>query len=285
MIVNYNLPPDEHVKEENLILAGVIPGSNQPADMNSFLRPLINKFHTLEKGISVWDAYRQQDRMLWGFLFTIAGDQLAREKLMGILRQNTKYYCSYCKIKGVWNRYNYCCFTTPTDIPDEVLRHIADLLKLPLRTNTEHRKDAHYIMDTNDKEYREQTGIKELSIFLELESVVFPWSFGIDIMHLLYENIVKQMFNHWRGKFFIHEKTEETGSKPQKFKQSGEPYCIPKAIWLQVGEVMKRSQHTFPGLFDDTVRSISNWSHGYKSGGMEELDHSILTSAPCWPAS
>ena len=172
---------------------------------------------------------------------------------MGILRQNTKYYCSYCKIKGVWNRYNYCCFTTPTDIPDEVLRHIADLLKLPLRTNTEHWKDAHYIMDTNDKEYREQTGIKELSIFLELESVVFPWSFGINIMHLLYENIVKQMFNHWRGKFFIHEKTEETGSKPQKFKQSGEPYCIPKTIWLQVREVMKRSQHIFPSLFGNVV--------------------------------
>ena len=142
--------------------------------MNSFLQPLINEFHTLEKGISVWDVYRQQDRMLWCFLFIIADDQLAHEKLMSILEQNTKYYCGYCKIKGVWNRHNYCCFTTPTDAPDEALRHIADPLKLPLRTNTEHRKDAHYIMDTNDKEYREQTGIKELSIFLELESVIFP---------------------------------------------------------------------------------------------------------------
>ena len=83
-------------------------------------------------------------------------------------------------------------------------------------------------------------------------------------MYLLHENIMKQIFNHWREKFFIYEKTEETGSKLQKFKQSGESYCIPKAIWLQVGEVMKRSQHTFPGLFSDVVRSISDWSHGYK---------------------
>ena len=112
--------------------------------------------------------------MLWGFLFTIAGDQPMCEKLMNILGQNIKYYCDYCKIKGMWNRHNYCCFTTPTDASDEVLRHVTDPLKLPLHTNTEHQKDAHYIMNTNDKEYREQTGIKKLSIFLELESVVFP---------------------------------------------------------------------------------------------------------------
>lgn len=50
LIIN-NLPPEERFKRENLLLLGLIPGPQQPKDIDSFLRPLINELKLLQAGI------------------------------------------------------------------------------------------------------------------------------------------------------------------------------------------------------------------------------------------
>src|SRR6266540_6507353 len=40
-------------------------------------------------------------------------------------------------------------------------------------------------------------GIKEKSILFELQSIKFPKSFPIDIMHLFFENVASHMFKLW----------------------------------------------------------------------------------------
>lgn len=48
MFINANLPPDERVKKKNLLISTVIPGPNQPKDLNSFLRPIVDELKILE---------------------------------------------------------------------------------------------------------------------------------------------------------------------------------------------------------------------------------------------
>jgi hypothetical protein len=47
MLVNLNLPPEERVKINNLILAMIIPGPHQPKDIDSLLVPLIEEMKVL----------------------------------------------------------------------------------------------------------------------------------------------------------------------------------------------------------------------------------------------
>lgn len=51
LIIINNLPPEERFKRENLLLLGLIPGPQQPKDIDSFLRPLVNELKLLQEGI------------------------------------------------------------------------------------------------------------------------------------------------------------------------------------------------------------------------------------------
>ncbi|GET62641.1 hypothetical protein GLOIN_2v1644898 [Rhizophagus irregularis DAOM 181602=DAOM 197198] len=56
--------------------------------------------------------------------------------------------------------------------------------------------------DRKDEMIRE-TGIKGSSELLKLQTLLFPWSFPTDIMHLFFENVAPSMYAHWSGKFFL----------------------------------------------------------------------------------
>ena len=51
IIFNYNLPPKERFRKENI----TIPGPKKPADMDSFLWPLVQELLQLEIGVSAFD--------------------------------------------------------------------------------------------------------------------------------------------------------------------------------------------------------------------------------------
>jgi hypothetical protein len=50
-------------------------------------------------------------------------------------------------------------------------------------------------------------GIKGLSELYKLKTILYPWSFPTDIMHLFFENVAPQMYAHWTGKFFKDNST------------------------------------------------------------------------------
>ena|SRR5437762_9745838 len=58
LLVNLNLKPDECFKKHNLLLCEIIPGPNNPKDIHSFLRPIVNELKELATGIEdVYDAF------------------------------------------------------------------------------------------------------------------------------------------------------------------------------------------------------------------------------------
>ena len=59
IIFNYNHPPKERFKKENIISLGTIPGPKKPGDMDSFLWPLVQELLQLEIGVSAFDSIAQ----------------------------------------------------------------------------------------------------------------------------------------------------------------------------------------------------------------------------------
>jgi hypothetical protein len=53
MFINANLPSNERVKKENLLISAVIPGPSQPKNFNSFLRPIVDELKMLKGKILI----------------------------------------------------------------------------------------------------------------------------------------------------------------------------------------------------------------------------------------
>jgi hypothetical protein len=58
VVINNNIPPCFSVKNENLMLALIVPGRRQVKRMNVYLQPLIDVFKQLWEGIHVYDVSR-----------------------------------------------------------------------------------------------------------------------------------------------------------------------------------------------------------------------------------
>jgi Transposase family tnp2 len=68
IIFNYNIPPKERFQKKNIIFFGTIPGPKEPADIDSFLWPIIQELLQLAIGVSAFDVIAQVS-FLVSFLF------------------------------------------------------------------------------------------------------------------------------------------------------------------------------------------------------------------------
>ena len=48
LFINANLPPEQRVKKENLLITSIIPGPKAPRDFNSFIKPIVEELCLLE---------------------------------------------------------------------------------------------------------------------------------------------------------------------------------------------------------------------------------------------
>ena len=48
LFINANLPPEQWVKKDNLLIASIIPGPKAPKEFNSFMKPIIDELCLLE---------------------------------------------------------------------------------------------------------------------------------------------------------------------------------------------------------------------------------------------
>jgi hypothetical protein len=48
LFINANLPPEQRVKKENLLITSIIPGPKAPKDFNSFMKPVVDELCLLE---------------------------------------------------------------------------------------------------------------------------------------------------------------------------------------------------------------------------------------------
>lgn len=213
--------------------------------------------------------------VLRAHICVIGADMIARQKLMMTLGNRAKSYCEYCNIVGLFkeNLGIRCCHHQPIDVPANVIAreqaferngHPAfqfgpgaddGRANAPLRDDATFRAVAREIQGEPDARGRYRPideflsvlfGIKGLSVFAELSSVVFPWSFPPDFMHLILLGLLKKIHKHLTGKEI--EPDEE------------ESLFVQDYIWEAIARDQKASKSTYPAEFGDSFDINKAWT-------------------------
>ena len=109
-LVCLNLPPHLRYRSENMYLAGIIPGPNEPPAMaiNHFLRPIVDNFVTMwSHGIhySHTDGYRN-GRIVRCAIVCVVCDLPAARKTAGFVSFSHNHFCAICECTLKANGYD-----------------------------------------------------------------------------------------------------------------------------------------------------------------------------------
>jgi Transposase family tnp2. len=249
LIYNYNLPPEIHFLYEYILCIDVIPGPNKPKDFDSFFWPAMKELIRLALGVDAFDIAEQMHFSLCAFLILVFSDIPAVSMVMKVKGHNGLLPCCICKIQGL--RVPNTCATTyyvPFDRsyhPD--IQHDDSAIKkynpinLPLWTHAEMMDEAHIVQfsgsNADSEHLAEEFEIKDISILAQLPSISFSTSFSYDFMHLIFENMIKNLILLWTGEF-------------KGLDKGCESYKLPKKIWEAISTDTAASSLTIPSAFD-----------------------------------
>jgi hypothetical protein len=250
IVFNYNLPPEERFHKDNIISIGVIPGPKKPADMDSYLWPLVQELLQLSIGLTAFDAVTQTLFLLHAFLIVVFGDIPAVSMMMRMKGHNSKYPCRMCMIKGVRNDV-YKTLYVPLNrqrFPDTVIPRNYDPSTLPLRSHKElmhQAQQVQYALTAAESErLAKKYGIKGIPLLSVLSSLSFPTSFPYDFMHLIWANLIPNLILLWTGQFKHLDHSEES-------------YVFAKSVWEAIGEATAEAGKTIPAAFGARIPNIA----------------------------
>ncbi|KAL7270368.1 hypothetical protein RUND412_006926 [Rhizina undulata] len=170
----------------------------------------MEEFRLLENGIpAVRNSARKQNFRLHAHITLVGADMPGREKLLNFMGNRAYSYCPYCYARGVLNRAIYCPCEPPIDTYEDRKTSKADFLwptynpaNLPLRNDEEIQKIAKHVVQNSDSKIAKKYGVRGILLLGSLSSINFPHFFPPDSMNLFFENLVPDIFKHYRGAFF-----------------------------------------------------------------------------------
>jgi hypothetical protein len=102
-MVCLNLPPKERFKPENMFLAGIIPGPNEPSmeEINYFFAPLVDDLlESYKNGVQYTRTWKYpKGRTARSALALIICDLPAARQALGFTGPQSANFCSYCKVQ------------------------------------------------------------------------------------------------------------------------------------------------------------------------------------------
>ena len=248
ILFNYNLRPDIRTHLDNILGLGIIPGPKKPVDFDSFLWPFVREMLRLSVGIHAYDCLLKVFFALHAYLILVFGDIPAISMVMRMKGHNGACPCRMCEIRGVRvpesrNPIHYVPLDReghPSVLDDHHAISAYDPSHLPLRTHTDFLKQAKEVQfadtDSDSEHLSKLYGIKGVPILSALSSLSFPSSFPYDFMHLIWENVIKNLMLFWTGKY----KDLDEGSGT---------YQLPLAVWDAIGSATADSGNTLPYIF------------------------------------
>ncbi|CAE6436081.1 unnamed protein product [Rhizoctonia solani] len=252
ILVNLNLPPDERTHLENLICVGVIPGPKSPKNLGSFLWPLVDELLQLASGVTAVDVSTQKLFSLRAYLLSVFGDIPAITKLLEFVGHNGRYPCRFCLMSAVQGvtagggTHLYCPLHR-NNAP------FFDPLNLPLRTHQDSVQKGLEVLGARSNNAQSNlataSGIKGVSALARLPSISIPLSFPIDIMHMIFINLIPQMVDIWTGNF-------------NGMDEGTESYSIDIPLFKIIGEIIENSGSTMPTSHGCRVPNIALPHHG-----------------------
>lgn len=257
VLYNYNLPPEERFQHE--IHIGVIPGPKKPAELDTFLFPLIQELLLLAIGVTAWDALNKEYFTLRVFLLVVFGDIPAMAMVMRMKGHNGKLPCRMCKIEAVRGHSSNTLYVplNRDKFQPPITPLSYDPLNLPLRTHTEFMKQAEKVQMaptvTSSNQLATAYGIKGIPALSILPSLSFPNSFPYDFMHLIWTNLMPNLILLWTDTF--KDLTHDDG------------YVLGEAAWQFIGEMTAEAGKTIPASFGPRLPNIAQ-DRGYFTAEM-----------------
>ncbi|KZT63404.1 hypothetical protein DAEQUDRAFT_719469 [Daedalea quercina L-15889] len=225
----------------------------------------------LELAVGVWtfDILSKSVFLLRAYFILVFGDIPAMSMVMRIKGHNGKCPCRMCEIIGVRipnkPRSPYYVPLRRTHHPDVMaadseLIPSYDALHLPKRRHDRFLAQAHEVQMANTETESERLaklyGIKGVPLLSCLSSLTFPDSFPYDFMHLVWENVLKNLVSLWTGEY----KGLDSGT---------EDYVLDPDVWKAIGEATASAGSTIPSVYgprppnvqaDRTACTADSWS-------------------------
>ncbi|KAF7350068.1 hypothetical protein MVEN_01308700 [Mycena venus] len=256
ILFNYDLPPELRFLLEYILALGVIPGPNKPKDSDSFLWPAIQELLRLAAGVRAFDVLSGKLFALRAYLILVFGDIPAVSMFMRMKGNNGISPCRMCKIVGL--RIPGACGTVhyvPLDrsCHPEVRANrsaikVYDAGNLPLRTHDEiiaQGKEVEAAVTTAQADrLAKKYGVKGVPLLSYLPSLSFPQSFGYDFMHLIWENLIKNLVLLWTGEF-------------KGLDDGREDYELSKAVWEVIATETASASDTIPSAYGSRIPNIA----------------------------
>lgn len=188
-VVCVNLLPSLRYKPENMFLAGVIPGPNEPplTAVNHYLSSLIDEFHLFwDTGVRFSQTQNFPDgRLVQCALIMVICDLLAARKAAGFAACSHKHFCSVCHCTRSQNGYGD-----------------TDYHKWKRRTDTDCRSAADSYLTATTPESRleefNKSGVR-WSELLRLPYFDIARCVVVDSMHNLFLGLIKEHFTDILG--------------------------------------------------------------------------------------
>ncbi|KAJ3005166.1 hypothetical protein NUW54_g4465 [Trametes sanguinea] len=259
ILINYNLPPEIRNLLSYILGLGVVPGPKKPVDFNSFLWPLTRELLRLAVGVHAYDILSDDFFALRAFLLLVFGDIPAISMVMRMKGHNGSCPCRMCAIRAIRipdsrNPIHYVPLDRSRhpdvrDSPDPDVVRQYHPEQLPLRSHDQFLAQATEVQFassvTDEERLAKAYGIKGVPLLSVLPSLSFPASFPYDFMHLIWENVVKNLMQLWTGAY----KSLDTGT---------EDYEIDARIWDAIGEASAAAGDTLPYVFGPRPPNVAS---------------------------
>jgi hypothetical protein len=240
ILVNYNLPPKVRTHRDHILCYGVIPGTVK--NLDSYLVPLHDELGKLAKGTSTLDPWDEE--LFWQHVYLILGfgDYPGISKLTWMKGHNGLHPCRFCEILGVRSEGGKVYYV-PLYRPEGSV----DPANLPMHSHDRFIQQGTAVLEVTTNTVAERlakdSGIKGVPLLSSLNTLDFPFSFPLDFMHLIFENLVPNLVKHYTGTF--------------KDLDSGvEDYELPKEVWSEICETGSVSGDITPSSFGSCVPNL-----------------------------
>lgn len=235
----------------------MIPGPNKPKDFDSFLWPLVEELIKLAVGVKTFDSDAGKHFLLCAYPILGFGDYPAMSMVLQMKGHNSIFPCRMCLIEGL-RTPNHAATThyVPLDrsthplfIQGETRCGVQEYnpASLPLQTHAQFMRHAHLVQfaadDATAEDLAKACGIKGIPLLLCLPSLFFPMSFPFGFMHLIYENLIKNLVLLWTGAF-------------KDLDHSDQDYVLSPSVWEAIGEATARSGSTIPSTYGARPQNI-----------------------------
>lgn len=232
-----NLPRSIRYKQQYTILAGIMPGPDEPKrDINTFLDPIVKELLDLWTGVEMNIYSHSTPQTIRCALLCVTCDLPAGKKVAGFLGHMARLGCSKClkEFGGSFGNMDYSGFNRSS---------------WPPRTNDSHRSDINKIKQSRNKTQRNQKESEygcRYSVLLKLPYFDPIRMVCLDPMHNLFLGTAKHMMKLWIEEGIITEKDLSS------LQQTVDNIHVPS----DVGRIPRKIETKFSGF---TADQFKNW--------------------------